>query len=261
MSGREIVAEKLALLLELGGRGSNINDRRNWDSYLVDGEVRQLSYIEARKMQGFPDDFEFPVSSTQAIKQLGNSVAVDAVQATGKNITSYMSSLTSNPVIMKKTKNKGEWSELLAFVTILVEQKILLADKNLNPTENYFNVTKVTGKNIDLDFLLTSQAQIEVVNKNTGEINKVDISKLTADNILGNLVSQIKANTKTFSLPDFEIIQNSLGLTVVKGGNSSQKADIILDIENDAIRKINEGFGIKSFLGSPPTLFNAFKKH
>jgi DNA (cytosine-5)-methyltransferase 1 len=67
--------------LRVGGRGSNINDRRNWDSYLVDGTVRQLTYVEVKKMQGFPDNFEFPVSFTQAIKQLGNSVAVNAVRA------------------------------------------------------------------------------------------------------------------------------------------------------------------------------------
>lgn len=37
-------------------------------------------------MQGFPDDFEFPVSETQAMKQLGNSVAVPAIQATANEI-------------------------------------------------------------------------------------------------------------------------------------------------------------------------------
>lgn len=31
-------------------------------------------------MQGFPDDFIFPVSENQAMKQLGNSVAINAVQ-------------------------------------------------------------------------------------------------------------------------------------------------------------------------------------
>jgi DNA (cytosine-5)-methyltransferase 1 len=31
-------------------------------------------------MQGFPSDFVFPVSRTEAMKQLGNSVAVPAVQ-------------------------------------------------------------------------------------------------------------------------------------------------------------------------------------
>lgn len=44
---------KIGFTLRIGGRGSNINDRRNWDSYLVDNEVKRISYIEARKMQGF----------------------------------------------------------------------------------------------------------------------------------------------------------------------------------------------------------------
>ena len=52
-------SREVGFTLRVGGRGSNIDDRRNWDSYLVDGEVRQLSYIEGRKMQGFPDDFAF----------------------------------------------------------------------------------------------------------------------------------------------------------------------------------------------------------
>ena len=44
-------------------------------------------------MQGFPDDFEFPVTDAQAIKQLGNSVAIDAVQAVAENLLIYMNSL------------------------------------------------------------------------------------------------------------------------------------------------------------------------
>lgn len=72
--------------LRVGGRGSKIDDRRNWDSYLVDGEIRRITSIEGLKMQGFPSDFEFTVSETQAMKQLGNSVAVPAIRAVAKEI-------------------------------------------------------------------------------------------------------------------------------------------------------------------------------
>ncbi|PAK21267.1 hypothetical protein CJJ23_02880 [Mycoplasmopsis agassizii] len=37
-------------------------------------------------MQGFPENFEFPVSKTAAMKQLGNSVAIHAVKAVGKEM-------------------------------------------------------------------------------------------------------------------------------------------------------------------------------
>jgi len=252
-----VCSREIGFTIRVGGRGSNISDRRNWDSYLVDGEVKKLTYIEAKKMQGFADNFEFPVSPTQAIKQLGNSVAVDAVKAVGENVITYMNNLNNNPLNLKKTKNKGEWSELLAFIKILVEQQVLLSDINLEPTGNYFKVTKVTGKNIDLDFLITGQDQIEIVNKNTVTTSSLRIEQLINSDILNNLVEKIKTGKGAFIIPEFELIQNTLGLTVIKGGNSSQKADIILDIQNEIISKENEGFSIKSFLGSKPTLLNA----
>ncbi len=51
---------------------------------------RRMSVDEARKLQGFPDGFQFPVSSGQAYKQLGNAVAVPVVtEILNKMIESY----------------------------------------------------------------------------------------------------------------------------------------------------------------------------
>jgi DNA (cytosine-5)-methyltransferase 1 len=74
------VDRTVGFTLRVGGKASPITDRRNWDGYWVDGEVRRLTPREGKKMQGFPDDFDFPVPKSQAMKQLGNSVAVTAVQ-------------------------------------------------------------------------------------------------------------------------------------------------------------------------------------
>ncbi|SFD02175.1 DNA (cytosine-5)-methyltransferase 1 [Flexibacter flexilis DSM 6793] len=41
-------------------------------------------------MQGFPDNFEFPVTNNEAMKQLGNSVAIDAIQYTAQEIVKYL---------------------------------------------------------------------------------------------------------------------------------------------------------------------------
>ncbi|MGL6339446.1 MAG: HpaII family restriction endonuclease, partial [Waterburya sp.] len=117
-----VCSREIGFTLRVGGRGSNINDRRNWDSYLVDGTVRQLTYVEAKKMQGFPDNFEFPVSSTQAIKQLGNSVAVNAVRAVGKNIITYMNSIfldIHNDILTKENEGFGIKSYLGSKPTLL----------------------------------------------------------------------------------------------------------------------------------------------
>jgi DNA (cytosine-5)-methyltransferase 1 len=82
--------KEIGYTLRVGGRGSKIDDRRNWDAYMVDGNIRQLSSHEGKKMQGLPSHFVFPVSETQAMKQLGNSVAVPAIQAVIKQILSYL---------------------------------------------------------------------------------------------------------------------------------------------------------------------------
>ncbi len=72
--------------LRVGGRGSGMGDRRNWDTYLVDGEEVRLTPEHALKMQGFPKEFHFPVSEAQAMKQLGNSVAIPMIESVAKQV-------------------------------------------------------------------------------------------------------------------------------------------------------------------------------
>jgi DNA (cytosine-5)-methyltransferase 1 len=78
--------KEIGFTLRVGGRSSGINDRRNWDTYLVDGKIKKIGYKEGLKLQGFPDDFKFPVTDAQAMKQLGNSVAIPAIQAVAEEI-------------------------------------------------------------------------------------------------------------------------------------------------------------------------------
>ena len=78
--------KEVGFTLRVGGRGSGVSDRRNWDTYLVDNKIVRLSSKEGLKLQGFPKTYNFTVSETQAMKQLGNSVAVPAVKAVAKNI-------------------------------------------------------------------------------------------------------------------------------------------------------------------------------
>jgi len=71
--------KKIGFTLRVGGKSSGLHDRRNWDTYLVNDQVVKLKKEEGLKMMGFEEDFVFPVSETQAMKQLGNSVAVNTV--------------------------------------------------------------------------------------------------------------------------------------------------------------------------------------
>ena len=250
-------SREIGYTLRVGGRGSNINDRRNWDSYLVNGEVKQLGIEEGKMMQGFPKTFEFPVSKTQAIKQLGNSVAIDAVQEVAGQMIKHLKSLNSKKYSMKKTKNKGEWSELLVFVKLLTERKLYLSDKELNAKDDYFRIKKISTLNMDLDFYIINKTEIQIKNKQSKEEKTIEVSSILNKKVLDILTKSVIEGKKTFTIPTFDIIQDSLGIDEIKGGTSSQKADIVLDISNEEISAKNEGFGIKSYLGNKPTLLNA----
>lgn len=80
------VDRDIAFTLRVGGRGSGLHDRRNWDTYSVNGKAVRITKEHGLKIQGFPDGLAFPdgengVTDVQAMKQLGNSVAVPAIHA------------------------------------------------------------------------------------------------------------------------------------------------------------------------------------
>lgn len=250
--------KKIGFTLRVGGRGSSIDDRRNWDSYFIDGQVKRVSPEEGKKMQGFPPNFHFPVSETQAMKQLGNSVAVDAIRIVAKNLIDYMNTLNSEKFTeMKTTKNKGEWSELLTLIKLIYNKRLDLSDSNLNPNGKFFQVLKLTTKNIDEEFIVMDDQKIRVVNATIGKDEIIDIHKLINEVSINQITKTIEDGSGSFDVPDFQVIQNRLGISLVKGGNSNQKSDIVLSIQNDDLHAEDEGFGIKSFLGCSPTLLNA----
>lgn len=64
---------------------------------------RKLSVKEAALLQGFPEDFCFPVSDAQAYKQLGNSVSIPVIDAIIQNMLYfYQLSNKSKPSTIKK---------------------------------------------------------------------------------------------------------------------------------------------------------------
>lgn len=84
--------------LRVGGRASRIDDRRNWEFYWVrDKKTKKIiphriTVEEAVKLMGFSDyGFSFPdIPETQKMKQLGNSVAVNAVEAYAEAIINHL---------------------------------------------------------------------------------------------------------------------------------------------------------------------------
>ena len=92
---------KVGRTIRVGGRGSPVYkksngewfiDRRSWDTYIIGGSKHILTVDEAKKMMGFPDDFIFPetVSKVLALKQLGNSVAINVIREIVREIVKFL---------------------------------------------------------------------------------------------------------------------------------------------------------------------------
>lgn len=94
-------SREIGYTLRVGGRGSGLHDRRNWDTYLVNGEEHRITPNEAKQMMGFPEDFWFPVSEAQALKQLGNSVAIDPIRMTGEAMLNAMQESKRNNYVVE----------------------------------------------------------------------------------------------------------------------------------------------------------------
>ena len=83
-------SRSVGFTLRVGGRSSPLSDRRNWDGYIVNGQEVRLTPETGKLLQGFPETYTFPVSERQAMKQLGNSVAIPVVEAIAREVMKYV---------------------------------------------------------------------------------------------------------------------------------------------------------------------------
>jgi DNA (cytosine-5)-methyltransferase 1 len=101
--------KSIGFTLRCGGKGSHIDDRRNWEHYRVlkrgcsEPEVVKVNERQGLDLNGFPESYEFPsdVAKAARMKQLGNSVAVTAVEAWGQAI---IAALDTSPIRIGSVK-------------------------------------------------------------------------------------------------------------------------------------------------------------
>lgn len=65
--------------IRVGGRGSGLNDKHNWDTYQIGDRVRRLTPMECERLQSLDDRYTEGLSDTQRYKCLGNAFNVDVV--------------------------------------------------------------------------------------------------------------------------------------------------------------------------------------
>lgn len=64
-----------------------------------DGSVRYFSIREAARLQGLPDDFEFPGSWTESMRQIGNAVPVQLAQYVGSWVKALIKPSTEQSLV------------------------------------------------------------------------------------------------------------------------------------------------------------------
>jgi len=101
--GYEVIPDDgIANAIVIGGMGKERNlviDERltnftpvtNIKGQVNNSYVRRMTPREWARLQGYPDSFKIEVSDVQAYKQFANSVAIPAIQATGKKIIDTLS--------------------------------------------------------------------------------------------------------------------------------------------------------------------------
>lgn len=244
--------------LRVGGKGSGIDDRRNWEFYRVGGEVKRIGITESKKMMAIPDSYEFPVSKTQAMKQLGNSVCVEVVRQVAQSVFAYLQQHYSHfyPKIVQAQshmikRNKGELSEIYALCKVIFEQIISYGDSNAHATADSIQVLKIHTNQSLIDLQHTQFGVIK-----NGKQTNYQLADFLTQAELNQILADIKAGKSTFSSAILEQKMIILGETKTKG-TSLEKGDISLSFLDNGQLFGEQQTSIKSFLGGSPTLLNA----
>ncbi len=160
---------------------------------------------------------------------------------------------------MIKKANKGEWSEVYAFLKILQDKQLPAADCNLEIIKGKSFIfqkiirTEQNGRKI-YDLSLAG-AKIWIVN-NEGQKQVFSTKNLATKT--QKILERIRgADTSSFAVPEAQVLMQELGCTQLKADNS-RKADIVAMVKDRISATTPElGFSVKSMLGSPATLLNA----
>lgn len=78
--------KEMAYTIRCGGRKSPINDRHNWDGYIVDGAEYRLTIEDCLQIQGFDKNFILCGTQSDKWKQLGNTIPTIFTEIIGLNL-------------------------------------------------------------------------------------------------------------------------------------------------------------------------------
>lgn len=155
--------------------------------------------------------------------------------------------------------NKGEWSEVYAFMRLLSQGRVYAANEKVERIDNVFypilKIIREEQKGKIYDYCI--EDDMIIVECQSQKIMMID-RKVFGEKA-DNLLSKILVNNGSFQVEEIATFLNGIKVTKIKAP-SVDTTDIsmqIQDIYTNYIRDV--GFSIKSEIGSAPTLLNAGK--
>ncbi|AIG65082.1 HpaII family restriction endonuclease [Weissella tructae] len=155
--------------------------------------------------------------------------------------------------------NKGEWSELYVFLSVLATGKLFAADEDLNKMEDvYYTVLKAINQveKTDSEYLRDTNRNVIVIYNNGTHKLSIPISEFVKH---APLVLEGIRNGKgrSFEIPEIESFLETILLDKIKAPSDSKK-DLVFQVHDEYTGLTpNVGFSVKSYIGGEPTLVNS----
>lgn len=153
--------------------------------------------------------------------------------------------------------NKGEWSELYAFMKLLSQGRVYAANEKVEKIDEvYYPILKIMREETKgevIDYVIQdNQISVEI------QSNKIiSVDRTEMENQANKLLKEIASHSGSFELEEIANFANGIRVTKIKAP-STDTTDISMQIEDIHTNFIrNVGFSIKSEVGYPPTLLNA----
>lgn len=153
--------------------------------------------------------------------------------------------------------NKGEWSELYAFMKLLSQGRVYAANEKVEKIEDvYYPILRIhreeyRGQRIDY---VIREGNIDIKIKADTVLT---IDRKEMEDNADRLLKEIAKHSGSFELEDIARFANGIRVTKIKAP-SSDTTDISMQIEDIHTGYIRDvGFSIKSEVGHAPTLLNA----
>lgn len=157
----------------------------------------------------------------------------------------------------KMSGNKGEWSELYAFMKLLSQGRVYAANEKVERLSDVFypilKIVREEQKGEVIDYVIAEDnVNIEIQSETI-----LSVSRKELEENANLLLKEIVTHSGSFELEEVAKFVNGIRVTKIKAP-SSDTTDISMQIQDTHTNYVRDvGFSIKSEVGNAPTLLNA----